>query len=365
MTPERTHRRPVHEIREVPVGTPARFGSKRVRRCPPETSSILKIALATLLILSVVLVSFRFVRSYHSSYSKPARPASNHFANSLTPYVIPGFRTLPHGRAACQLTTPPISERGCSFNAFREERDMNYTLKHHGLHLEDLQKKNDKGVAFSNGVQVGMRPSRLSNYRKALERADKEIAQRRTLFQNPERTITLLKTLNIILCDGLPVDGEAGVYRQEWNVVTELAGPHFKELVIQKIERVGTARDVEILQNSIPKFKEGIHKGLSLLNEEELVVYRKIMTICPPPEEIPQEMQKFARTLKEMAENGTQPLDLACYAHCELGRIHPFPDGNGRLGRSLMLSILKWGDVQNGELVFLMSMSMAKPRSMR
>lgn len=345
-------RRIVHaEPREVPVGTPARFRGKRVRRCPTEGCSILKIAVASFLILSVVLMAVRIGISYHYNHVKPARPPANHFATSLSPYVIPGYRALPHGRAACQLTTPPISERQCRLKALQEERILNSSLAHHKLSLEDLQERNDKSVAISNGVQVGMRPLRLANYRKALERAEKEIAQRPAPFKNPERTITLLKTLNIILCEGLPVDGEAGLHRQEWNAVSELTGPRFKERVIQKIKEVGSARDVEILQDSFPKFENGFHKGLSRLNEAELVVFKKIMTICPPPEEIPHQMQKFAFTLKKMAEESSS-LDLACYAHCELGRIHPFPDGHGRLGRILLLAILKWGGVQNGELVF-------------
>ncbi len=42
-----------------------------------------------------------------------------------------------------------------------------------------------------------------------------------------------------------------------------------------------------------------------------------------------------------MATNGTSLLDISCFAHCELGRIHPFSDAHGREGRILLLALLK------------------------
>lgn len=337
-------------LREIPKGAPARFRWRRVHRCAPEGCSFLKIAMVVLVILGLCMVASRIVLSQRSV--KPYRPASNHFANSLSPYVIPGYRTLPHGRTACQLGTPPISEKECRVRAAREERILNNTLIQHRLDLVKLQEENDKAVHTSGGIMLGMRPVRLANYKRALEHAEKVIIQRHFSFQNPEQTIALVKTLNRIICEGLPLDGEPGVYRTYWNAVTELAGPSMKERLLNKASHLGTKRDVEIIQNSLIKFKDGFSTGLSRLNQEELTVFKKFMTICPPPEEIEGEMLAFAHALKEMAVNGTAAIDIGCFVHCELGRIHPFSDGQGREGRGLLVALLKRGGVMNGELVF-------------
>ena len=52
------------------------------------------------------------------------------------------------------------------------------------------------------------------------------------------------------------------------------------------------------------------------------------------PDEVEDEI---AFVLKEVLDNeGKDPLTVAAYLHLSLGSIHPFADGNGRLGRTLM-----------------------------
>lgn len=61
--------------------------------------------------------------------------------------------------------------------------------------------------------------------------------------------------------------------------------------------------------------------------------------IPPDPIEVPNQM---ARLLKwySMNKNKLHPLVLASYFHTEFEKIHPFVDGNGRVGRLLMNFIL-------------------------
>jgi Fic family protein len=54
-------------------------------------------------------------------------------------------------------------------------------------------------------------------------------------------------------------------------------------------------------------------------------------------------MDDFAVKFKAFAEQDLHPVALAAWVHCELGRIHPFVDGNGRLSRLLLNAILVRG----------------------
>ncbi len=210
---------PFFEPREVPKGTPARFRGRRVQPCTPEGCSLLKITVVALLILGLILVPVAILLQ---PYAKPSRPTANHFATSLSPYVVPGFRTLPHGRAACRIQTPPISERTCLKRAARLEKVFNNTLVQNGLNLEKLQEQNDKSVLITEGVMLGMRPLRIANYKKALEYAEKVIVRDSSFLQDPARTIQVLKNLNRIISEGLPQEDKPGNYRTHWQAVTDL-----------------------------------------------------------------------------------------------------------------------------------------------
>jgi len=59
----------------------------------------------------------------------------------------------------------------------------------------------------------------------------------------------------------------------------------------------------------------------------------------PAPEEIPRLMKKFIIDLETLRKE-KHPVELAALAHKELVFIHPFVDGNGRVGRLLMNLIL-------------------------
>jgi hypothetical protein len=159
----------------------------------------------------------------------------------------------------------------------------------------------------------------------------------------------MIKTLHRILNEGLPDDPTPGVFRTIGNAVTYFAGPDFAKLNLAKIKQIGTAHEIEVYQNSLPKLKNGFNKGLTLLNEEELAVFKKIMVICPMPDQIEPLMLQYALKLKELESNATEAIDIGCFAHCEIGKIHPFRDSQGRIGRVLLLSLFRKGG--EGELV--------------
>lgn len=54
------------------------------------------------------------------------------------------------------------------------------------------------------------------------------------------------------------------------------------------------------------------------------------------PEEVPDEIKELCEELENIPERGDNILKAAAYLHCKFENIHPFADGNGRVGRTLM-----------------------------
>lgn len=54
------------------------------------------------------------------------------------------------------------------------------------------------------------------------------------------------------------------------------------------------------------------------------------------PEEVPGEIEELCEELLDIPDRGDNILKAAAYLHCKFENIHPFADGNGRVGRTLM-----------------------------
>lgn len=69
----------------------------------------------------------------------------------------------------------------------------------------------------------------------------------------------------------------------------------------------------------------------AIFNQAGIAIY-----LAPPPQELPKLMQEFITFINSLSEN---PVIKAAIAQFVFEKIHPFPDGNGRVGR-LISSIL-------------------------
>lgn len=54
------------------------------------------------------------------------------------------------------------------------------------------------------------------------------------------------------------------------------------------------------------------------------------------PEEVPGEIEELCDEIGDIEDKGDNIFKAAAYLHCKFENIHPFADGNGRVGRTLM-----------------------------
>jgi len=135
---------------------------------------------------------------------------------------------------------------------------------------------------------------------------------------------------------------------------------NFSEIVFEN-KVIGTAdlREVYDAKNSYNVFSRlfnekkemaesfiiNLHKKI-MKNIDERTGYKRLPNIIlgrniklTPPEKVAQEMKKLLNWYKEN-EDSKYPLELAFKFHHKFEGIHPFADGNGRVGRMLLNYIL-------------------------
>ncbi len=110
-------------------------------------------------------------------------------------------------------------------------------------------------------------------------------------------------------------------------------------------------------RKSLPLFQEvqtqlQRGKGLDEMVNDRLVspaaidFINRYFHICPSPKHVYSLMEILRQEVQKKLESKEDPIDIASFAHCEIGRIHPFKEANGRIARIFMNVILMQGGHQ-------------------
>lgn len=136
--------------------------------------------------------------------------------------------------------------------------------------------------------------------------------------------------------------------------VHELLRHHGDATNIDEIETLNVAKAVEFIQNTDEELSldlikklhmlcfEGSKKFAGNLRNVEVVIrnaYGEVVHRGIAREEIRNELEELASWYKENS-NELKPLVLAALVHNQFEFIHPFEDGNGRVGRLLLNYVL-------------------------
>lgn len=162
---------------------------------------------------------------------------------------------------------------------------------YHGTHIEGNKLQKDEALSVLKGQDVMARARDIQeviNYRKVIDFIDQQAES------NQNVTEELIKQIHGLVVEKILPPDQAGQYRT-------------KQVVIKNS------------QNGEVTFKP------------------------PIPVEVPYLMKEFIHWINRTTKDDLHPLLKAGIAHHEFVRIHPFIDGNGRVGRSITTLLLQMG----------------------
>ncbi|MEI8365581.1 MAG: Fic family protein [Parachlamydiaceae bacterium] len=202
-------------------------------------------------------------------------------------------------------------------------------------------------------VSLGLNPKNAANYRRVLQRVTTQVLQSPCFFnKEPVDILDFLKSLHKILLKGIPANNlitdsrlYPGEYRRDEIVVfhdPNIEGTDLESLVEHLRSKGATKKELKSFTKAFGKLaKLDPNTPLSeAMTDQEIKSLQEIWFLPPSPSKISTLMLKFVNQLKTFIAQDIHPVALAAWAHCELGRIHPFTDGNGRMARILMNTLL-------------------------
>lgn len=177
--------------------------------------------------------------------------------------------------------------------------------------------------------------SRLSELRplppEALKKIEEAFAIEYTYESNriEGNTLTLQET-ELVVNEGVTISGKS--MREHLEAINHAEAIDY----IKEFAQNG----IEISEHTIKEIHALVLHGI---DRENAGRYRTVPVmisgsshIPPQPYLLPERMQTFISTFRQMEADCVHPVLIAAYLHEELVRTHPFIDGNGRTSRLLM-----------------------------
>lgn len=205
-------------------------------------------------------------------------------------------------------------------------------------------------------VLLSLNPDNSRNYKAAMNKVTEEFLQEDCFFTKSEETIIkFIKETHELLMKSLPAnDGHSqlfpGTFRKKKLIVYKplqdetgkAVENNLKDLLIYLRKKGASESELKDFRTAYGKIMMSEKQDLVLTGKEAFVV-RKVAFLPALPKSINSLMNSFVSDFKKYAQQDMHPVALAAWVHCEIGRIHPFSDGNGRLARLLMNAILVRG----------------------
>jgi fido (protein-threonine AMPylation protein) len=227
-----------------------------------------------------------------------------------------------------------------------KEQDPNLLAQFRREQMTDTNgiclKIRDKPVIF------GINPKKTENLKTVMSFLHERLNSGDEFWTKDGEIIRTLKKIHKIFFNEVFTDIAIGLFRQKNASVFK--PEDFAENPFNLLKKYGgTKEDFNVLEDVFTRaVKGGGEEIFDKLTPEELAVFQKIAYIPPKRNEVDSLMQEFEKEFKILyqtsKENGEiDYIKLAAFAHQKIVGIHPFEDGNGRVARAMMNSLLIQG----------------------
>lgn len=278
----------------------------------------------------------------------------------LSEFMNNGLYLIEVGERACSLMQKPLSFPICD----RVSKLMELEVRKSPESAAEVfnEKSKDKGrQLFFNPemvgdvypalkllspkyeVWLGSNPKKLSNFRNGMQLVNEEMLQNPEFYEQADSQLeNFVKRLHGVLAkgfieeQGIPLT--PGKYRTRELIIRHDDTIGEENYYDYLIERGSNEEELEAFQTGTAKMFKG-----KPLNDIEKAVWEKFVRFPPDAKEVPHLMREFVREWKKYGQQEIPAVALAAWVHYQIVHIHPFADGNGRLGRLLMNGVLAKG----------------------
>lgn len=318
---------------------------------------------------SISPVPPHYLNPYIAKLNFSAVPLSAHPITEFPAYfpkvVIPGYMSGKNNDlcAIPKIKMPSFSDCETIANEVHQIIQENYPE----LYAKEIAAKPlttlERGFAFDLAEQsddysirriaLGVDSRKIENYIKAIDYVQENVLKVPSFFEGDSETVlhAILKTHQHLTVGIIDNSGE---FRTGDAIVFE---GKFKDGRRETPEetlkrRGGTKQDFENWKSIKKKSRQmgGLEEALDSLTKREIKTLNKIGFLPSRVKEIKREMVELSERIQEMAlkviHGELEAVAAAAFVHQEIGRIHPFEDGNGRLARIWTNVMLQLGGIK-------------------